>query len=60
MGFSRQEFWSELPFPSPGGSPNPGIEHGSLALQVDALSSETQGELHVAHVGLFFLFLSFH
>ena len=33
VGFSRQEYWSELPFPSPGDLPNPGIEHGSPALQ---------------------------
>ena len=32
MGFSRQEYWSGLPFPSPGGLPNPGIEPGSPAL----------------------------
>ena len=40
MGFSRQEYWSGLPFPSPGDLPNPGIEPGSPALQADALSSE--------------------
>ena len=32
MGFSRQEYWSALPFPSPGDLPNPGIESGSPAL----------------------------
>ena len=32
MGFSRQESWSGLPFPSPGGLPGPGIEPGSPAL----------------------------
>ena len=32
MGFSRQEYWSELPFPSPGDLPNPGMEHKSPAL----------------------------
>ena len=37
MGFSRQEHWSELPFPSPGDLPNPGIQPGSPALQADAL-----------------------
>ena len=31
MGFSRQEYWSGLPFPSPGDLPDPGIEPGSLA-----------------------------
>ena len=40
MGFSRQEYWSGLPFPSPGDLPDPGIELGSPALQADALTSE--------------------
>ena len=40
MGFSRQEYWSGLPFPSPGDFPNPGIEPRSPALQADALTSE--------------------
>ena len=40
MGFSRQECWSGLPFPSPGDLPNPGIEPGSSALQADTLPSE--------------------
>ena len=40
MGFSRPEYWSGLPFPSPGDLPNPEIEPGSPALQVDALPSE--------------------
>ena len=40
MGFSRQECWSGLPFPSPGDLPNPGIESGSPALQADSLPSE--------------------
>ena len=40
MGFSRQEYWSGLPFPSPGDLPDPGIKPGSPALQADALSSE--------------------
>ena len=43
MGFSRQECWSGLPFPSPGDLPNPGIEPGSPALQADALPSEPPG-----------------
>ena len=41
MGFSRQEYWSGLPFPSPGDLPNPGTEPGSPALQTDALPSES-------------------
>ena len=40
MGFSRQEYWSRLPFPSPGDLPNPEIKPGSPALQVDCLQSE--------------------
>ena len=44
MGFSRQEFWSGLPFPSPGDLPDPGIEHESPALQADALPSEPPGK----------------
>ena len=46
MGFSRQEYWSGLPFPSPGDLPNPGIESGSPALQADALSSEPPGKAY--------------
>ena len=44
MGFSRQECWSGLPFPSPGDFPDPGIEPGSPALQADALPSEPPGK----------------
>ena len=44
MGFSRQEYWSRLPFPSPEDLPEPGIEPGSLALQADALLSEPPGK----------------
>ena len=42
MEFSRQEYWSGLPFPSPGDLPDPGIEAGSPALQADTLPSEPQ------------------
>ena len=38
MGFSRQEYWSGLPFPSPGDLPNPGIKPRSPALEVDAFN----------------------
>ena len=38
--FSRQEYWSGLPFPPPGDRPNPGIEFESPALQADSLPSE--------------------
>ena len=41
--FSRQEYWSGLPFPSPGDFPDPGIKPGSPALQADSLPSENQG-----------------
>ena len=40
MGFSRQEYWSGLPFPSSGDPPEPGIEPTSPALQADSLPSE--------------------
>ena len=45
VGFSRQECWSGLPFPSPGDLPDPEIEPGSPALQADALPSEPPGKL---------------
>ena len=44
MGFSRQEYWSGLPFPSPGGLPDSGIEPRSLTLQADSLPTELQGK----------------
>ena len=40
MGFSRQEYWSGLPFPSPGDLPHPRMEARSPALQADSLPSE--------------------
>ena len=43
IGFSRQEYWSGLPFPSPGDLLKPGIEPTSPALQADALTSEPPG-----------------
>ena len=43
MEFSRQEYWSGLPFPSPGDLPDPGIECGPPAMQADALLSEPPG-----------------
>ena len=48
MGFSRQEYWSELPFLSPGDLPDPGIEPRPLKLQADSLTSEPQGSPHKA------------
>ena len=44
MGFSRQEYWSGLPFPSSADLPDPGIEPGSPALQADVLPSEPPGK----------------
>ena len=44
MGFSRQEYWSELPFPSPGDLPDPGIEPWSPEFQADTLTSEPPGK----------------
>ena len=52
MGFSRQEYWSGLPFPSPGDLSNPGIEPLSPALQADTLTSEPPGKPQ-SHVQLF-------
>ena len=46
MGFSRQQYWSGLPFPVPGDRLHPGIEPRSPALQVDALPSEPPGKPH--------------
>ena len=40
MGFSRQEYWNGLPFPSPGDLLDPGIKPGSPAFQADTLTSE--------------------
>ena len=44
MGFSRQENWSGLPFPSPGVLPDPGIEPRSPSLRADSLQTELQGK----------------
>ena len=49
MGFSRQEYWSELPFPSPGDLPDLGIEPGSPALYADALTSEPPGKMIIVY-----------
>ena len=46
MGFSSQEYWSGLPFPSPGDLPNPGTEPGSPALQTDTLLSKPKTYLN--------------
>ena len=48
MGFSRQDYWSGLPFLSPGDLPNPGIEPRSPALQTDSLPSKPPIKLDFA------------
>jgi len=48
MGFPREEYWSRLPFPSPGDFPDSGIEHATLvspALQADSLPTAPSGKL---------------
>ena len=53
MVFSRQDYWSRKPFPSPGDLPDPGIEPSSLALQVDSLPSEPLGKPIVKERGYY-------
>ena len=53
MGFSRQEYWSGLPLPSPGDLPNSGIEPRSPALQADTL---LRGESNFSYAGIMFGF----
>jgi len=52
MGFSRQEYWSRVTFPSPGDLANPGIEPRSPALQADALTSELPGKPIILKIDL--------
>ena len=47
MGFSRHEYWSGVPFPSPGDLPDPGIEPRSATLQADTLPSEPPGKFRI-------------
>ena len=56
IGFSRQVYWSGLPFPSPGDLPNPGIEPRSPALQADALRSEPPGKPKDRFIPRYFIF----
>ena len=51
MGFSRQEYWSGLPFPSPGDLPDPGIDPRSPTLQADSLPAEPPGKSKNTGVG---------
>ena len=53
MGLSRQEYWSGLPFPSPGDLPDPGIEPGAPALEADTLPSEPPGKSSISMSILF-------
>ena len=53
MGFSRQEYWSGLPFPSPGHLPNPRIEPRFPALQADSLPAESPRKPRVQDIVLF-------
>ena len=55
MEFSRPEYWSGYPVPSPWDLPNPGIEPGSPALQVDSLSVELPGKPHIHGIGIAYL-----
>ena len=50
LGFSRQEYWSGLPFPSPGDLPQLGIEPRSPALQADSLPTELQGKPRLSYL----------
>ena len=54
MGFSRQEYWSGLQFPSPGDLPDSGIEPGSPTLQADSLPSEPPGKPSLGGIGSHF------
>ena len=54
MGFSRQEYWSGLPFPSPGDLPYPGIESGSPMLQADSYQLSQPGK-HISFIILYYL-----
>ena len=50
MKFSKQEYWSGLPFPSPEDLPNSGIKPGSPKLQADVLPSEPRGKPEVTNL----------
>ena len=51
MEFSRQEYWSGLPFPPLGDLPNPGIKPKSPALQADSFLSEPSRKLYLLYQG---------
>ena len=59
MKFSKAEYWSGLPFPSPGDLPDPGVKPRSPALQADSLPAEPQGKPSLYHEGILYsLFIS--
>ena len=53
MGFPRQEYWSELPFPPPGDLPDPGTEPTSPTLQADSLPLSHQGNQELSLMGAY-------
>ena len=53
MGFSRQEYWSGLPFPSPGDLPDSGTKPGSPELQADSLPLESPGKPHIIYIYIY-------
>jgi len=58
MRFSKQEYWSRLPFPSPGDLPDPGIEPTSPALKADSFPAELQGkprEIEIDHILIYLI-----
>ena len=59
MEFSRQEYWSGLPFPSPEDLPDPGIEPGSPILQADALTSQPPGKTSLRKKNIYILICIF-
>ena len=56
MGFSRQDYWSGLPFPSAGDLPNPGIKPGSPALQAGSFPTELSAKPVYTKNGILFSF----
>ena len=52
MGFSRQEYWSGLPFPPPGDLPDPGIKHTSPALVGGFFTAVPQGKTPMSQAQL--------
>ena len=57
-GILQAEYWSGLPFPSPGDLPDPGMEPGSPALQTDSLLTELQRELLCLFISILLYVLS--